>query len=125
MADISFLLIIFFMVTTVVQVDRTSVALPVSSERDEIPRAAAFVVLSTDGALRFSDGREESRELPDVQDLHDEALRLVQADPFHPFVIKADGAVLCERIDAVLDALRRAQARSVFLLTGQEAEGGT
>ena len=40
MADIAFLLIVFFMITTSITVDRTAVALPTSLERTEVPQDA-------------------------------------------------------------------------------------
>ena len=48
MADIAFLLIIFFMVTTVHEVDRTSVNLPVAKIREEAEKGAAIVVMGKD-----------------------------------------------------------------------------
>jgi biopolymer transport protein ExbD len=124
MADLSFLLIIFFMVTTVFQVDRTSVKLPLSSERDEIPRGSAFVVVTQEGALKFSNGSEESRELRQMEDVYFAALQLTSSAPGLPFVIKADEAVRCAAIDQVMDALRRARVQKIILLTNQEHEGG-
>jgi biopolymer transport protein ExbD len=124
MADIAFLLIIFFMVTTVFQVDRTSVVLPISSERDEIPRGSAFVVLTEDGALKFSNGADESQLVLQMDDIYFAALQLVDADPRFPFVIKADASVRCADIDQAIDALRRAKAQKVILLTNQETVKG-
>ena len=124
MADIAFLLIIFFMVTTVFQVDRTSVLLPVSSERDEIPRGSAFVVLTEDGALKFSNGADESQLVLQMDDIYFAALQLVDSDPLFPFVIKADASVRCADIDQAIDALRRAKAQKVILLTNQETVKG-
>ena len=46
MADIAFLLIIFFMVTTVFDVDKTSVKLPISFDRAEVPRGAGVIVIA-------------------------------------------------------------------------------
>ena len=40
MADIAFLLIIFFMVTTVHEVDRTSVNLPLAQSREEAEKGS-------------------------------------------------------------------------------------
>ena len=48
MADIAFLLIIFFMVTTVHEVDRTSVNLPLAKIREEAEKGSAIVVLAKD-----------------------------------------------------------------------------
>ena len=119
MADIAFLLIIFFMVTTVFQVDRTSVILPISSVRDEIPRGAAFVVLTEDRALKFSNGADESVLVMEMNEIYFAALQLIDADPLYPFVIKADANVKYSDIDEALDALRRARVQKVILLTNQ------
>ncbi len=124
MADIAFLLIIFFMVTTVFQVDRTSVVLPLSSERDEIPRGAAFVVLTADGALKFSNGADESQLVLQMEDVYFAALQLVDSDPRFPFVIKADASVRCGDVDQAIDALRRAKVQKVILLTNQKTVKG-
>ena len=51
MADIAFLLIVFFMVTTVFQVDRTEVKLPESMIRMDVPRdggGSAYIVTTDD-----------------------------------------------------------------------------
>ncbi len=120
MADIAFLLIIFFMVTTVFQVDRTSVLLPISTVRDEIPRGAAFVVLTEDRALKFSNGADESVLVMEMNEIYFVALQLIDSDPLFPFVIKADANVKYSDIDEALDALRRAKVQKVILLTNQE-----
>ena len=66
MADIAFLLIIFFMVTTVFDVDRSSVEPPESMTQEEFERGAAVVVVSTrEGSesapvYRFSAGEDMS-----------------------------------------------------------------
>ena len=46
MADIAFLLIIFFMVTTTHEVDRTSVNLPAAVIREKAEQGAAIVVMA-------------------------------------------------------------------------------
>ena len=68
MADIAFLLIIFFMVTTVHEVDRTSVNLPLAKIREEAEKGSAFVVLGkmksgdTEQLIyKFSDGEAMSK----------------------------------------------------------------
>jgi len=45
---------------------------------------------------------------------------MVAADPDHAFVVKADRGVRYERIDTVLDALKQANAKEVYLLSEQE-----
>ena len=61
MADIAFLLIVFFMVTTNITVDRTRVSLPTSVERTEVPKDAAVIAVEANGVVHFSDGEEQSR----------------------------------------------------------------
>ena len=61
MADIAFLLIVFFMVTTNITVDRTRVSLPTSMERTEVPKDAAVIAIEESGVVHFSDGEEQSR----------------------------------------------------------------
>ena len=66
MADIAFLLIIFFMVTTVYQVDKTEVDLPVTQIRMDVPSDAAFIVISDDGLVKFSDGKQSSELVGEI-----------------------------------------------------------
>ena len=56
MADIAFLLIIFFMLTITFEVDKTQVQLPRTEIRIEIPKKAAYVSLDDTGTLRVSNG---------------------------------------------------------------------
>jgi len=130
MADIAFLLIIFFMVTTVYDVDRTNVNLPLSEHRVDVARGSAYVVLAkiTENnverlAYKFSDGEAMSKEVGGPRDIYLEASRLAYADPTLPFVIKADGTLRFALIDEVMDELRKAGVQNLLLLTQQEQEG--
>ena len=49
MADIAFLLIIFFMVTINFEVDKTQVFLPKTTIRLEIPKKAAYISITEAG----------------------------------------------------------------------------
>ncbi len=121
MADIAFLLIIFFMVTTVHDVDRTSVNLPSAMNRDEAEKGSAMVVLSkqSDGEIiyKFSDGKETSTEVRGPGDIHLEASRLTFNAPDKQFVIKADHDIRYEKIDEMMDNLRKAGAVNLLLLS--------
>jgi biopolymer transport protein ExbD len=131
MADIAFLLIIFFMVTTVHELDRTSVNLPMAEIRTEAEKGAAIVVLTKipedDGtealAYKFSDGSETSWEVSGPGDIYLEAARATAVDSTKQFVLKADGAVRFEKIDELLDAMRKGGVQHVLLLTAQKVEG--
>jgi biopolymer transport protein ExbD len=126
MADIAFLLIIFFMVTTVHEVDRTSVNLPVAKIREEAEKGAAIVVMtkSPEGDLiyKFSDGETMSNVVPGPEDIYLEASRLTYSDPSKQFVLKADGTIHFEKVDELLDQMRRGGVQNVLLLTQQLVE---
>ena len=132
MADIAFLLIIFFMVTTVHEVDRTSVNLPLSKIREEAEKGAAIVVLAmaTNSAgqetlvYKFSDGKEMSNTVGGPDDIYLEAARLTHADRTKQFILKADGTIRFEKIDELLDAMRKGGVQKVLLLAQQATSGG-
>ena len=126
MADIAFLLIIFFMVTTVYDLDRTSVQLPTSVNRVENEKGAAIVVLHQDDngnlVYKFSDGEQTSNQVSGPGDISLEASRIVFQDSTKQFILKADGDIRYEYVDELLDTLRGAGAANVLLLT---AGGGS
>jgi len=127
MADIAFLLIIFFMVTTVHELDRTSVNLPLAKSREEAEKGSAIVVLNvlSDGQYeyKFSDGENQSHQIPGPDDLYLEASRLTARRPTQQFILKADGEVRFEKIDELLDNMRKADVQKVLLLSQQATEG--
>jgi biopolymer transport protein ExbD len=121
MADIAFLLIIFFMVTTTHEVDRTSVNLPAAEIREKAEQGAAIVVLARDETgnvvYKFSDGEAMSQLVSGPEDIFLEASRLTSRDPQQQFALKAEGAVHFEKIDELLDQMRRGGVSRVLLLT--------
>jgi biopolymer transport protein ExbD len=126
MADIAFLLIVFFMVTTVHDVDRTSVNLPLAQSREEAEKGSALVVLARDkfGDLfyAFSDGKNMSQTVSGPEDIYHEASRLTYIVPDLQFILKADATARFERIDELLDSLRKADVQKVLLLCQQKTE---
>jgi biopolymer transport protein ExbD len=129
MADIAFLLIIFFMVTTVHDVDRTNVALPSSQTREETQKGACYVVVHKEDGntiYKFSDGKQVSTVVPGPNDIFLEASRIAHSNPERQFVIKGDKDIRYYLIDEVLDNLRRGGVQEVLLLThAATKEGGT
>ena len=123
MADIAFLLIIFFMVTTVHEVDRTSVNLPLAKIREEAEKGSAIVVMAKDkdGSIfyKFSDGEAMSTSVGGPADIYLEASRLTYEDARKQFILKADGAIHFEKVDELLDQMRRGGVEKVLLLTQQ------
>jgi len=122
MADIAFLLIVFFMVTTTITVDRTTVELPTSLERTEVQKDAAVIAIERDGIIHFSDGEEDSRVI-NPQDILPSAAFIMSKNSLKFFLIKADGDAEYRFIDQVMEQLRQASVRNIAMLTQQEGAG--
>ena len=117
MADIAFLLIIFFMLTTSFSPERTSVCLPESEIRTEVSKDAAIVAISSQGEVSFTDGEVSAFTLASVAELGQYVKALVTAIPGKEFLIKADRDVQYQLVDGVLEQLRSNGARRIGLLT--------
>ena len=121
MADIAFLLIIFFMVTTVHEVDRTSVNTPKSLLYEEAEKGAAIVVMHRDDSgnliYKFSDGEQMSEVRTGPGDIYLEASRIAFADQTKQFLLKADGEIEFSYIDELMDELRKAGVQNLLMLT--------
>lgn len=124
MADIAFLLIIFFMLTMTFEVDKTRVTLPETLIRMEIPKKAAFISVNEAGAIKVSSGEELSVSVSSPEDVLSFAAGVVSTNPGKEFVIKADEGVPYRIIDGIIDALKRAQVEVIYLLSSAEAEEG-
>ena len=120
MADIAFLLIIFFMVTINFEVDKTQVLLPRTAMRLEIPKKSAYISITDSGQIRVSSGEEISVPVPGPEDVLSFATGVVAADPGKAFVLKADSDVPYRYVDRVIDALKQAKAEVIYLLSEQE-----
>ena len=122
MADIAFLLIIFFMVTFTIEVDKTQVTLPKTVLREEVPKKAAYVSVTEAGFIKVSDGEQMSAPVQNSDDVLSFAAEVIGRDPSKEFVLKADEGVRYEHVDAVIDALKQARVRVIYLLSAQETE---
>jgi biopolymer transport protein ExbD len=122
MADIAFLLIIFFMVTTAFTIDRTAMELPQTREQEQVPKGSALIAITRDGALRFSAGEEDTAPIAGMEQLSASVRRVTAANSLHAFVVKADRQVPYRVIDEVLERLRQAGAQNVSLLSQAEPE---
>jgi biopolymer transport protein ExbD len=120
MADIAFLLIIFFMVTTAYSLDRTPMELPQTSEQEQTKKGSAIISITHDEAFRFSEGEEDARMVDGIGGLAEAIRGVTAANRLHPFVIKADRRVKYRVIDQVLEQLRSAGAENVTLLSRGE-----
>jgi biopolymer transport protein ExbD len=120
MADVAFLLIIFFLVTFQIEVDKTQVELPKTDIRLEVPEDSAYVSVTESGFIRVSSGDEISVQVPSAEEVFSMASSVVAQNPTKAFVLKADRNVPYRAVDEVIDALKRANVRNVYLLSQQE-----
>ena len=120
LADIAFLLIIFFMVTTAYSLDRTPMELPHTEQQEQTAKGAAIIAITEDETYRFSQGEEDTQVVGGVDGLATAIRGVTAANRMHPFVIKADRRVKYRVIDQVLEQLRSAGAENVTLLSRGE-----
>jgi biopolymer transport protein ExbD len=120
MADIAFLLIIFFMVTTAFSLDRTPMELPQTLQQEQTAKGAAIISITEDGTFRFSEGTDDARLVDGIGGLAEAIRGVTAANRLHPFIIKADRRVRYRVIDQVLEQLRSAGAEDVTLLSRGE-----
>lgn len=121
MADIAFLLIIFFMVTTAYSLDRSQMELPQTKEQEQTQKGAAIISITEDETFRFSAGEEDTHLVDGIGGLGEAIRGVTRANSLHPFVIKADRRVPYRVIDQVLEELRTAGAEDVTLLSRGKA----
>ena len=120
MADIAFLLIIFFMVTTAFSLDRTPMELPETEQQEQTTKGAAIISITEDETFRFSEGKEDAQPVDGIGGLAEAIRAVTAANRLHPFIIKADRRVKYRVIDQVLEQLRSAGAEDVTLLSRGE-----
>src|ERR687895_462674 len=102
MADIAFLLIIFFMVTTAYSLDRTPMDLPATQEQQQSAKGAAVIAITADDQMRFSAGAEDTKPVTGLDELIARVRVVTAGNKTHPFTIKADRRTKYRTIDAVL-----------------------
>jgi len=119
MADIAFLLIVFFMVTITFEKDKTQVVLPKTELRFEIPKEVAYISVTDNGQIRVTNGDDMSVPVP-AEDVVTFAANLVARYPQRPLVLKADANVPYRNIDKILDSLKQAKVELIYLLSEQK-----
>jgi biopolymer transport protein ExbD len=122
MADIAFLLIIFFMLTMTFEVDKTRVTLPETIVRMEVPKKAAYIAVTENGQIRVSSGDELSVPVASTDDVLSFAAGVVATNPGKEFVIKADEDVPYRTVDGIIDSLKRARVEVIYLLSSAETQ---
>jgi biopolymer transport protein ExbD len=120
MADIVFLLIIFFIITYHIEVDKVAVRLPETTVREDIPREAAYVSIDLNDMIRVSAGKETSVPVSSAEEVQSFAANVVTREPTQSFVIKADAGTRYRMVDSVIDALKQAKVETIYLLSEQK-----
>jgi biopolymer transport protein ExbD len=126
MADIVFLLIVFFVLTYKVEVDRTKMDLPDTWMRIKVPEKAAVISIAPPDditaplTVRVSTGEEMALPVSTNEEVVTFASTEVARDPNKEFIIKADEQVPYEHVDAVLDALKQSKVKFIYLLSEQK-----
>jgi len=110
LADVTLLLVFFFLLATSFDVDRTKVDLPVGPQLVEAaPGAACLVVtrrVTAEGerlVWRFDNGRGVSQELTGPDGLFFEVSRVVEDDPERTFLLRIDSSVELNSEDSVAE----------------------
>jgi len=131
MADIVFLLLVFFILTYKVEVDRTKMELPNTWMRIKVPEKAAVISIAPPDdltaplAVRVSTGAEMSMAVStlateSVEEVVSFASTEVAKDSNREFIVKADEQVPYAHLDAVLDALKQSKVKFIYLLSEQK-----
>ena len=123
MADIAFLLIIYFMLTTSFSPVKMSVDLAEAANRAEVEKQAAVIAIGIDGQLEVSDGLAPGNRLNLLDELDGFVKEVLTVEPNKQFIIKADRNVRYDTFNAVYERLRTNGTRRIALLT--ETKKGT
>ena len=96
-----------------------------------LERAAIVVLAKAQDAsgmeqliYKFSNGKDMSSNVGGPDDIYLEAARLTHIDTTQQFILKADGTVRFEKIDELLDSMRKGGVQKVLLLAQQASDGG-
>lgn len=116
MSDIAFLLLIFFILTTTISVDKSPVVLPKSKNRTEIPKDHQIISVQKNSVVQFAG---EPVMMADVQPL---AAMEVMKDKERIFMLKADKGVQWVIMDELLEQMRKARARNLSMPTEQKTD---
>ncbi len=117
MADIAFLLIIFFMLTTSFSPVKMSVDMAETVSWEEVEKNAAIIAIDPRGNIEISDGLAPGTVINTMEELDIFAKEIVQSDPTKQFIIKADRNIRYEAFNSVYERLRNNNCRRIALLT--------
>jgi biopolymer transport protein ExbD len=117
MADIAFLMIIYFMLTTSFSPVKMSVELAEAASRQEVEKSAAIIAIGVNGEIEVSDGLKPGNKINNLEELDLFIEEVVISDPAKQFIIKADKNIRYDAFNAVYERLRNKNTRRIALLT--------
>jgi len=117
MADIAFLLIIFFMLTTSFSPVKMSVDLADAMSREEVDKDAAIIAVGPGGEMEISNGINPGNRINSMDELDLFIQEVLVQDPTKQFIIKADRNIRYDVFNAVYEKLRNNNCRRIALLT--------
>lgn len=110
--DVVFLLLVFFMLTsTLITQEGIEVALPGSSQSDEIEQSPIEIALTKAGEI-FLNGKSSTKE-----NLTSELQVLLAHDVSSPIVLKSDATLDVQRLISTMDLIRKAGGTNISLAT--------
>jgi len=111
LADIAFLLLIFFLVTTTIDVDRgIGLTLPAKGEQTEVrSKNIANLLINAQGEVFFDN------EIVDIDDIHTEVQIKLQENPKLIVSVKTDRETKYDFFVRVLDELKVANATRISI----------
>ncbi len=121
MADIAFLLLIFFMVTTIFKLeDGLPVELPKAAAAEQIARErVSYIWVDRNGRLSINDNVVELDRVGSIM------LRKLGANPALIVSFKADKHVTYKRMDDVMEELKKVNATQVSFSSDYEKKRGS
>ena len=122
MADIAFLLIIFFMLTTSFSPVKMSVDLAEAANREEVEKLAAIITIGPNGDIEISDGLQPGNKVNNLDELDIFIKEVLATDPTKQFIIKADKNIHYGAFNALYEKLRSNNCRRIALLTEAKPE---
>jgi len=122
MADIAFLLIIFFMLTTSFSPVKMSVDLAEAANREEVEKLAAIIAIGPNGDIEISDGLQPGNKVNNLDELDIFIKEVLATDPTKQFIIKADKNIHYSAFNALYEKLRSNNCRRIALLTEAKPE---
>jgi biopolymer transport protein ExbD len=122
MADIAFLLIIFFMLTTSFSPVKMSVDLAEAANREEVEKLAAIIAIAPNGDIEISDGLQPGNKINNLDELDIFIKEVLATEPTRQFIIKADKNIQYSAFNALYEKLRSNNCRRIALLTEAKPE---